>query len=130
LLLRPCGAFLPRPRERLEAVLLLQPGDTLGARLEVEAQRPVDGDLAEAEVRGREEAADDDVFRLAVVTTLRVSPSRKSARIFRTSCARSSGISRRLSPRLFRIGVQKEVASMSWTVPLRAGALRFVTTHT
>ncbi len=46
------------------------------------------------------------------------------------SCARSSGISRRLSPRLLRIGTQNEVASMSWTLPLRAGALRFVTTHT
>src|SRR5690606_17147330 len=62
--------------------------------------------------------------------TRRVSPSRKSARIFRMSRARSGGISRRLSPRLLRIGTQKPLASMSWTLPLRALVLRFVTTHT
>lgn len=63
-------------------------------------------------------------------TTFRVSPSSKAARIRRTSCERSSGISRRLSPRLLRIGTQNEVASMSCTLPRRAGALRLVTTHT
>ena len=45
------------------------------------------------------------------------------------SAAFSAGMSRRLSPRLFLRGVQKEVASMSWTfrpLPARSGALRFV----
>ena len=46
------------------------------------------------------------------------------------SAAFSGGISRRLSPRLLRIGTQKYVASISWTCPLRSGALRFVRIHT
>jgi hypothetical protein len=39
-------------------------------------------------------------------------------------------ISRRLSPRLFRIEDQSEVASMSCTFPFRSGAFRFVRTQT
>ena len=104
LLLRTRGALLLRLRQRLEALLLLEPRDPLGARLEVEPQGALDGDLAEAEVGGGEDSADDDLLLLASFVTVRVSPSLKSARIFRMSCARSSGISRRLSPRLLRIG--------------------------
>ena len=59
------------------------------AGLEVEPQRALDGDLAVAEVRGREDAADDDLFLLAVLRDMRVSPSLNSARISRMSCARS-----------------------------------------
>ena len=35
-------------------------------------------------------------------------------------------MSRRLFPRLFLSGDQNEVASMSWTLPARSGALRLV----
>ena len=40
----------------------------------------------------------------------------------------SGGISRRLLPRVRRICVQKVVALISWTLPRRSGALRFVST--
>lgn len=43
---------------------------------------------------------------------------------------RSMRVSRRLSPRLLRIGTQNDVASTSCNRCLRAGALRLVTTHT
>jgi hypothetical protein len=42
----------------------------------------------------------------------------------------SKGISRRLAPRLLRSSVQKDVASMSCTLPRRFGALRLVSTQT
>ena len=59
----------------------------------------------------------------------RVSPSRNWSSSARISRDRSIGISRRLSPRLFRIGTQNEVASMSCTFFRRAAALRLVTTQ-
>src|SRR5690606_2337126 len=194
------GALLSRLGEILKSLLVIESCDSLGRRLEIQPQRSLDRDLAEAEVRGREDTAHDHLFFLPVLhdparvtvpevgenfqdvpralrrnlaalvaealahrypqaaraaelasalappcralrltptspsfpsfLTRRVSPSRKASRLFRLSRARSGGISRRLSPRLLRIGTQKPLASMSWTLPLRALALRFVTTHT
>ena len=49
-----------------EGALVVEPGDALGAGLEVEPERPLDGDLAEAEVRGGVDAADDGGALLAV----------------------------------------------------------------
>src|SRR6185436_7466345 len=62
LLLRSRRTPLLRLRERLKALLLLEAGDTLRACLEVEAQRPLDGDLAEAEVRRGEDPAHHDLL--------------------------------------------------------------------
>ena len=67
---------------------------------------------------------------LPSLATMRVSPSRQSARSSSTSSAFSGGISRRLSPRPRRIGDQNAVASMSCTRPLRSAALRFVSSQT
>ena len=67
---------------------------------------------------------------LPSLATTRVSPSRHPARSFRTSAAFPGGISRRLSPRLRRMGDQNAVASMSCTIPSRFGALRLVRSHT
>ena len=41
-------------------------GDALGRRLDVEPERALDGDPAEAGMGGGEDAADDDVFRMVV----------------------------------------------------------------
>ena len=64
LLLGAGGALLLRLGQRLEPALLLQARDALGARLEVEAQGALDGDLAEAEVGRGEDLADDDLVFL------------------------------------------------------------------
>ena len=40
-----------------------------------------------------------------------------------TFCRSAAPISRPLAPRFLRILVQNAVASMSWTLPLRSGAL-------
>ena len=58
--------------------------------------------------------------------TVRVSPSANKRSNSRMSAAFSGGMSRRLFPRLFFSGDQKEVASPSWTLPARSGALRLV----
>jgi hypothetical protein len=70
LLLRARGALFLRLRQRLEALLLLEPRHALCARLEVELERPFDGDLAEAEVGGREDAAYDDLLFPSVLRRL------------------------------------------------------------
>src|SRR5207245_9074092 len=67
LLLRSRGPFLLRLRQRLERLLLLEPRDAVAPRLEVQSQRPLDGDLPEPEMRGGEDLADDDLFPLPVL---------------------------------------------------------------
>ena len=62
----PGLAPLARHREVGEGALVVEPRDALGAGLEVEPERPFGGDLAEAEVRGGVDAADDGVALLAV----------------------------------------------------------------
>ncbi|MBI4469845.1 MAG: hypothetical protein HY650_11060, partial [Acidobacteria bacterium] len=64
LFLRACGALLLRLRERLESPLLFEAGDARRARLEIEPERSFDGDLTEAEVGGRKDAADEDLSAL------------------------------------------------------------------
>ena len=64
------SALLLRLRELLEALLLLEAGDALRAGLEVEPERSLDGDLSEAEVSGRKDAADDDVLFFPVLRHL------------------------------------------------------------
>src|SRR5207253_362674 len=70
LLLRTRSALLLRLREPLEALLLLEADDALRAGLEVEPERSLDGDLSEAEVSGRKDAADDDVLFLPLLRHL------------------------------------------------------------
>ena len=53
--------FLLRPA-LWNASLLFEPRDALRTGLEVQPQRPLDGDLAVAEMRRREDLADDDLF--------------------------------------------------------------------
>ena len=55
----PAAPFFFDCAESLETLLLLHPGDALRARLEIQPQRTLDGDLAETEMRGRIDAADD-----------------------------------------------------------------------
>src|SRR6266545_6446305 len=66
LLLGARRALLLRLDQRQERALALQALDAFGARLEIQAQGALDGDLAEAEVGGGEDLADDDVFLGAV----------------------------------------------------------------
>ena len=53
------GIFLRAGGEVLEAALVVEPGDALGAGLEVQPQRALDGDLVVAEVFVVENLADD-----------------------------------------------------------------------
>ena len=61
------SALLARHGQVDEGALVFEARDPLGAGLEIEPERPFDRDLAEAEVRGRVDAADDDVPFLAVL---------------------------------------------------------------
>src|SRR5690606_8135850 len=69
-LLRRAGFTLPVPGlagtpgsdEGPETAFCLQAFDALGARLEVEAERALDGDLAVSEVSGREDLTDHDLL--------------------------------------------------------------------
>ena len=60
------GPLFARHPQFHESALVTEPSDPLGARLEIEPERPFDRDLAEAEVRGGVDAADDDLALLAV----------------------------------------------------------------
>ena len=104
--------------EVLEAALVLQPGDALGAGLEVQPQRAFDGDLVEAEVVVVEDLADDAlaldgllgdrVFlgegpRLAVAEVAEDSRDVRRSGRARSPCRRGRRCLLRLLPRLFSI---------------------------
>src|SRR5690606_8437862 len=61
------GALLLGLSEILESLLVVESCNPFGRRLEVQSQRPLYRDLAEAEVRGREDAAHDHLFFLPVL---------------------------------------------------------------
>ena len=98
-----------------ERLLGLEALDPLGAGLEVEPEGTLDGDLAVAEVGGRE-----DLGVLALLERLEELGDLADL---------VGGDLPPLVPRLFRIGVQNDVASMSWTLPLRFVGLWFVRTQ-
>ena len=59
-------APLLRLRQILEALLLVEAGSAFLARLEVQSERPLDGDPAEAEAGGGKDVADDSFLILAI----------------------------------------------------------------
>ena len=61
------GTLLARHRQVDESALVAESSDPLGACLKIEPERPFDRDLAEAEVRGGVDAADDGLALLAVL---------------------------------------------------------------
>src|SRR5690606_36631942 len=61
-LVLPGLAATPGTGEGLETAFRLEACDALGARLEVEAERALDGDLAVSEVSGREDLTDHDLL--------------------------------------------------------------------
>ena len=129
LLRRPRPPRLRRPRLSSSAArapgrpLAFEPRDALGRGLEVEAQRPFDGDLAVAEVRGRKDPADAPLPPCRP-SRLRVSPSRNSARISRMSLrALERNLAALVAEALAHRRSRTPVASMSCTLPLRAGGL-------
>src|SRR5262249_45881310 len=61
------GALLLGLGERLEASFIFEPGYALRAGLEIETKRAFDGDLAVAEMRRRENSADDNSFPISVL---------------------------------------------------------------
>src|SRR6266853_323019 len=67
LLLGTCGAFPLSFSECLEALLLLESRNALRRGLEVEAQGPLDGNLAETEMRGRVDTTNDDFLLLSIL---------------------------------------------------------------
>src|SRR5690606_23210926 len=67
LLLCAGGTLLLGLGEVLERFLIVKSCDPFGRRPEVQPQRSLDRDLAEAEVRGREDAAYDHLFFLPVL---------------------------------------------------------------
>ena len=104
-----------------------------GVAWKLSRNEALDSDLAEAEVGRRVDPAHARFFFLpsfgdlacvAILAMLECSED------FHDVLRAVERISRRLSPRLLRMGTQKEVALMSCTLPLRACALRLVTTHT
>ena len=60
------GTLLARHRQVDEGALVAESSDPLAARLEIEPERSFDRDLAEAEVRGGVDAADDSLVLLSV----------------------------------------------------------------
>ena len=64
------GALLAGHRQVGESTFVFDPRDPLGAGLEIELERPLHRDLAEAKVRGRVDTADDNLALLAVLDDL------------------------------------------------------------
>ena len=91
----------------LEARLVIEPRDPLGGDGEVQLQRTFDGDLPVTKVSRRINLRELAFFEVAQNLQNLLARDRR-------------GISRRLLPRLRRIGVQNVVALISWTLPLRS----------
>jgi len=57
------GTFLFRLGQILESSLLFEPGDSFGACLEIELERPLDRDLPETEMRRRKYLDEFTLFK-------------------------------------------------------------------